>query len=138
LRVCPGLVREWFSTEEMTAANPDPDGLARGRKLRDEAIDRVESNADEDWMKNGKRALWERLKQGGELTTDAMKDAEQPREGRAWGAVFGAARDAGFIRNTGRTAPSDQPQCHARPKTVWEVDEVAVQRAVNEMKARKR
>lgn len=90
---------------------------------RDDAIDRVDRNADERWMRDAKWALWQTIHRtgiGGELTTDDVK-CRQPREPRAWGPVMLAAARAGFIENTHRTRKSSEVQNHARPKQVWRV-----------------
>jgi hypothetical protein len=103
--------------------------LELGRDLRDQAVEQVEANADETWLQQAKAALWARILQGGEFTTDDL-DAPRPREPRAWGPVMLAAARAGLIVNTHTTRQSSQPRCHARPKAVWRVDADAVRRSV--------
>ena len=90
---------------------------------RDEAMQRVHDNADEKWLAQAKRALWEAIKRAGwhgELTTDDI-DCPAPREPRAWGPVMKQAAKAGLIEKTGMTRVSTSVRCHARPKAVWRV-----------------
>lgn len=115
----------------MTEAQPDESpklfDLGAARAARDEAVDRVERNADEDWETAARRALFELAKElgaDGEFTTDDVHCDVDTHENRAWGAVVRRAARAGFIVNTGRTRQSSSRVCHARPKTVWRVTEL--------------
>lgn len=77
---------------------PDPALDPAAQEARDEALVLVERGMDEDWAREAKRPLWERIKQGGEFTTDDL-DCSEPREPRACGAIVMAASRAGLIEN---------------------------------------
>ncbi len=96
-------------------------GGTAAREARDEAMGRVERNADEEWAKQAKRALAECIQTHDFFTTDDITGCPEPREPRAWGPILRAAAVAGYIENTGTTRQSAQVACHARPKTVWRV-----------------
>lgn len=88
------------------------------RANREEAIDRVERNAEVSWKAEAMIALdhvsrmqltftshdvWRRL--------DEM-DVDKPHEESAMGAIFRRAARAGLIAKTGRYVPSQMAQCH--------------------------
>lgn len=104
----------------MTDDDHDAD---KAKAARDEARDRVEKNADEDWKAEARRALWEAIKRvgyHGELTTDDI-ECSTPREPKVWGPMMTKAAKAGVIEKTGEMRTSTSIRCHARPKAVWRV-----------------
>jgi len=103
---------------------PSAFSVTAAREARDEAVQRVEDNADEEW----KRAALEQVRAVAQrqqtLTVDDVQARMQildvtTHEGRAMGAVMLEARRRGWIESTGRTTQSKQKQCHAGPRTVW-------------------
>ena len=93
------------------------------RAARDEAMGRVEENADEVWMQEARQALWETIKRigtGGTFTTDDI-DCSTPHEPRAWGPIMLKAARARVIEKTGAMRESNSARCHARPKALWRV-----------------
>jgi len=85
---------------------------------REEAIDRVDKNAEVSWKTDALIALdhvrrmqltftshdvWRRLDE---------ENIEKPHEESAMGAVFRQAARAQLIKKTGRYVPSQMAQCH--------------------------
>lgn len=87
---------------------------------RDEAVRRVEAATDKDWKDDAKIVLLEAVIEHKlpELTTDDLR-CRRPREPRAWGPIMLWGVKEGYIQNTERTRRSTEPQCNARPKTIW-------------------
>lgn len=103
-------------------ADPTLFDAPTGDTLRDEALARVELNADARWFHRATRFIrW--LKAGVEFTADdvwySLGDEETTHEPRALGAVIRAAAKANLIRKTGAYRPSTRPACHSRPVAVW-------------------
>lgn len=97
-----------------------------GRQLRDEAIDRVESNADAGWMERAEQILRELCCEEKRefLTTDdiwAHLGDDEPREPRAMGAVLRRGCSLGIIEATDRMEPSKRAKNHARKIAVWRI-----------------
>jgi len=97
-----------------------------GRQLRDEAIDRVEANADAGWMERAENALrvlcCERGRES--LTTDdiwRLLGDDEPREPRAMGAVLRRGCSLGIIEATDRMEPSKRAKNHARKIQIWRI-----------------
>lgn len=95
-----------------------------GDQLRDEAVERVDLAASEEW----KAAAWDAVKSvSGRLayfTTDDVwealrESAVSTHENRAMGAVMTRARKAGLIFPTDEWRKSNRPECHSNPKRVW-------------------
>jgi len=101
---------------------PFPDDAPRprnGRTLRDEALERVERAAPDDW----KARAWTRLLQlaatGRDFTSeDVTATAGKAPEPRALGAVFSTASRHGLIRKSG-FAVATSPTRHVAPIQVW-------------------
>lgn len=95
----------------------DPEGAQRAK---DEAIDRVEQNADQRWLHNARIAILNLARSGGTFTTDDLwATLRQPHEPRAMGAAIRAAVRDGIIHPTGDYRPSRRVACHGRPLRVW-------------------
>lgn len=97
------------------------------RVLRDEAIDRVEDNAREEWISAARDVVMDLATKQRGFTTDEVwegldrRGIEPPHEPRALGAVMRwASRDAKIIGRTGRYILSQRPRCHLRPIPIWE------------------
>lgn len=90
-------------------------------KRRDEAIDRVEAHAPEDWNVAAYQAVLRVARQLQEFTTDDVWQAlaAYPNERRAIGATMRDAARTGVCSNTGRVVKSQRAGCHRRPVTVW-------------------
>lgn len=111
-----------------SAPKPTPSEVrALCRADRDEAIDRVEANADEAWMSRAHAALMRLCCEPGRytLTSDdvwrLLGEHDQPREPRALGAVFRRACAEGAIAKTGTVVQSTRRANHAREIAVWRV-----------------
>lgn len=91
-------------------------------EARDEALGRVEANADERWKAEALAAVRHLARMLPEFTTDdvwARLGDSYPHEPRALGAVMKTAAAAGLIEPTDRIRTSHRPECHARPVRVW-------------------
>lgn len=88
---------------------------------RDEAIARVEGNADVLFMNAAANAIEQAAKTMPEFTTDDVEPLcmISAREPRAWGAAMMKAAKAGMIEQTDRIRRSNRKQSHCRPKQVW-------------------
>lgn len=98
---------------------PTEDALAKARRERDEALDRVERGAPDDWKAAAYDALVELARTQDTLTADDLwaADIDRPREPRASGAIWKRAAKAGVIAATPDFAPSTRR--HATPVRVW-------------------
>jgi hypothetical protein len=87
---------------------------------RDEAVDRVERNADDGWNARALETV-RRIPSGTLFTSDDLwgDGLDEPREPRALGAVMRAAQRGGLAVPTDSYRPSDRPVCHRNPKRVW-------------------
>ena len=98
---------------------------ADAEAARDEAVDRVERNADGDWMAAAQDAIGALVSARQEFTTDDVWavlsgwGVPEPREGRAMGAVMRRAARSGLVVKTDRVRNSVRAECHARPVAVW-------------------
>ena len=93
-----------------------------GDLFRDEAIDRVEENADQEWMNDAMdivRFIVNRYKYFS--TDDIWHMLKEPttHDNRAMGAVMRKAQAEGWIEPTDRVVKSTRPVCHSRPIRVW-------------------
>lgn len=100
------------------------DALA-ATKARDEALERVEKNADPVWKQNCVAAIKHLAEHMTEFNSDHVwqhlheQGAEMPHEGRALGALFKNACKSGIITATDKWVQSERPACHRRPVRVW-------------------
>lgn len=96
---------------------------AAGELLKQEAIDRVRENADDDWKSEAFCAVFEIAGVKSEFTTDDVWVALGGRCGthdpRAMGAVMTDAASAGICVKSSRVTPSKRKQCHKRPISIW-------------------
>ena len=92
-------------------------------QARDAAIQQVEANADEGWLKAAHWAVVFLAEDGDPFTTDDIWEYVdrhgKPREPRAMGAVMKQAAAEGLIEATGEYRKSKRVECHARPVMVW-------------------
>lgn len=96
-------------------------------EARDEAIDRVERNADEEWRDAAYRCVERAVRNGdAEITSDliwaylhAYYWDIHTHDPRAMGAVFRRAQKEGLIVRTDRTRPSTRKECHLREIRIW-------------------
>jgi hypothetical protein len=92
---------------------------------RDEAINRVEANADHVWLTGATEAVRMLARTRDEFTTDDVWNRldnagyQPPHEPRAMGAVMRQAARDGLVVKTDRVRNSVRVECHARPVAVW-------------------
>ena len=92
---------------------------------KNEAIDRVEENASEQWKKTALKAVKWRAKKGVPFTTDEVwadlegARIEPPREPRAMGAIMRKAVAEKIIVATDKTRVSQKGTNNKRPVRVW-------------------
>ena len=92
--------------------------------IKEEAINRVELNADPQWFDAAMRAV-KRLALGRDtFTTDDVWEELQyvsntTHEPRAMGAVMRNAAKTGIITATSGYRTSQRSECHGRPVRVW-------------------
>jgi len=98
-----------------------PDRGAAGRKLRDQALERVEGNAKADWTQQAFEVVTALARSGRPFTPDDVWAAglPRPREARALGPVMMRAVKSGLIEPTGEWINSKQASQHATPVRVW-------------------
>jgi hypothetical protein len=97
-----------------------------GERRKREAIDRVETNADERWKAAAAEVVRKVALGREEFTTDRIwgvlerefSTLETP-EPRAMGAVMRRAAKDGLIEKTDRHLPTARPEAHRRPIPVW-------------------
>jgi hypothetical protein len=91
---------------------------------REEAVTRVASHADPDWVAHVLDVIYCLAVAHDELTTDdvwgTIGEVAATHEPRALGSVMRQAARLGYVRATDRYTPSARPACHARPVRVWE------------------
>ena len=94
--------------------------IESSRAQRDEAMERVEANAEMEWKIEAKRALWRRIRTKQPFTTDDLWDdgLTKPREPRALGPIVATAKRKGYLIDTGRMVQSRYR--HATKVTVWQ------------------
>jgi hypothetical protein len=97
-------------------------GLAEGERCRDAALQLL-AERRALYVRHGRRALLLRLLAAGIATADDVRAAVELPGGispRCYGAVPTPLADAGLIRPAGYR-PSERPEAHARPVTVWQL-----------------
>jgi hypothetical protein len=107
------------------AKDDERDGfLNRGEYLKQEGMQRVDDNADEDWKLEADRAVLAVAEENLYLTSDDVMERIDPSvqtgELRAMGPVMLRAAKAGLIvksEKPGRN--SNRPSLHSSPRTVW-------------------
>jgi len=97
-----------------------------GAVARDEALDRVEQAADDQWKDVAIRAVRWLAGMHTEFTTDAVWAAiehyhptAQTHEPRAMGPIMMRAKSLKYCEPTDRTVLSTRTQNHRRPIRVW-------------------
>jgi hypothetical protein len=98
------------------------DEYSEARAARNEAMDRVDSNADPDWKDLAIRVTLRVALAYPEFTTDDVWEAlgeERPHEPRALGPIMALLSRSKVIRKTGMMRESKHAQAHMRPKAVW-------------------
>lgn len=118
----------WRSDEiELEEREPDPRFNSEDAdEARDEAIQRVDRNANKEWKKNANRALLDVARRKEKYTTDdivrVMTDwgvYGGTHEPRALGAVMQRGKSNSIHVPTSEYSDSDWVKCHSRPKRVW-------------------
>lgn len=90
----------------------------------DEALKRVDANADDEWKSIALRAVgWLAMTQERFTTDDVwavlIDRKEATHEPRALGPIMLRARKLGYIIGTPDYVLSERPECHRNPKKVW-------------------
>lgn len=101
-----------------------PRGINVAVAARDEAIDRVERNADSHWKVAATNCVMTLARTNAEFTTDDVWSLlvgwpESTHEPRAMGPVMRKVANAGIIEATDQYRQSERKECHARPVKVW-------------------
>lgn len=92
---------------------------------RDEAIERVEKNAEPVWKEECRSAIRHLAMSKAEITTDDVWEyladlgVDLPHEVRAIGPMMIRASRDGWITATDRYRNSHRVECHARPIRIW-------------------
>ena len=93
-------------------------------QVTNEAIDRVDRNADPDWKEHALTVVEQLAMTRATFTTDdvwaRLDPAFATHEPRALGAVMRKAAALGLIRATSTYENSTRVECHGRPVRVWE------------------
>ena len=97
------------------------DDLFAARAARDEAMERVEEAAPDEWKARAWKVLKRVAATHATFTTDDLVElgAGSPPEPRAYGPLMRAAVKAGLCEATGQYRKSRMVACHARPKAVY-------------------
>ena len=139
-RVAQDVLDEAFERYEQdseSAVNPTPPALAADSEqlallspeeaaaARDEAMERVERNADPSLMLSYERLVIKLAHARPEFTTDAVEalaeaeDLPVPHEKRVFGPLMLGLAKRGIIARTDRTVLSARKSNHRRPIRVW-------------------
>tara|TARA_R110000765_G_scaffold82683_1_gene160975 strand:+ start:991 stop:1341 length:351 start_codon:yes stop_codon:yes gene_type:complete len=96
-------------------------GDAGSKAAKVEAVNRVERNADDEWMEAAFRVVVAVSKARSEFTTDSVwRNMDfAPHEPRAMGAVMRRAARAGLCAKTDRVVESKKISNHRRPIAIW-------------------
>jgi hypothetical protein len=99
--------------------------LFSAREARDEALERVEANANLDWKEEAFKAVVLAATELRQLTADDVYDRLPSgiftHEPRALGPVMlRALRDSLIIKANVAARPSRRRSLHASPRTVWD------------------
>jgi hypothetical protein len=90
--------------------------LFDARVARDEAMERVETNAGDEWRTEAWAWLHGYLETHGELFPDTdLRDGPEPRERRAWGVLVRRALKEGLIVGTGEFRARTRGHCTPGP-----------------------
>lgn len=98
--------------------------FVEAKRRKEEAIVRVDANADEDWKSVALKAVgWVAMTHITFTTDDVWlvlsgRDAST-HESRALGAVMLRAAKIGYIESTDQYRPSIRPEAHQRPVKIW-------------------
>lgn len=92
---------------------------------RDEALQRVDEHADQDWKREARDAVLHAAAHRAEFTSDYIwwllqqRGVMPPHEPRALGAIMRAAAREGLIQRSDRVVESVRVANHRRPVAVW-------------------
>jgi hypothetical protein len=118
--IAAGIEATARAAREARREAAQPGHLAAGVLRRDEAIDRVDTHADDDWRTRARDAIRLLAETLPTLTGDDLwRVVEKPAEPRASGAVFRWAASQGLIEPTADFVPTTQATSHASPSRVW-------------------
>ena len=93
--------------------------LQQAQAARDAAIDQANRGAGPEWHAAADAALRQHAKVHAQFLAEDVRVSSglpQPKDNRAWGAVFARAARAGLIRRVGY-GPSTTGHC--RPMPIW-------------------
>ncbi len=116
-----GEQRELWGAKGVTAGKASP-----GAKARDDAIDRVETNADPNFKYLAYKAGCDLASRGQPFTSADIRDYLQRRhpkvkthDDRALGPVMRRLQGHGVIEPTGQYVPQPRARNHCRPLREW-------------------
>lgn len=95
-------------------------------QLRDEALDRVEENANAEWFAVALQVIQDLAEKLDKVTSDDVWEQlknhpeVQTHQPSAMGAIFRKACNLNLISATDTFISSKRPSSHARPIRVWE------------------
>jgi len=93
---------------------------AASKAARDEAILRVDANADEEWKIAATQALYRvALEQSTLISNDLWRYVSKPREPRALGPLMQRGVSQGWIVATPDFKPCPSVTRHAAPARIW-------------------
>lgn len=98
-----------------------------GQRLAEEGMQRTLEAEREEWLRHAVSSLqafvalpaWREFKFEDFRYWYLTHGGSEPHDHHVWGALTNRARLAGFIRSTGRFAPSVSPKTHGHPVRVW-------------------
>ena len=97
--------------------------MEQGDLFRDEGIDRVEENAEGEWMNLAVGFVWclshDHVYINTDQVWDLLEGEIETHDNRAMGVVMRKAQAEGFIEPTDRVIKSTRAVCHSRPIRVW-------------------
>lgn len=94
-------------------------------KTKKQALDEVQSNAENDWWYKTKEVIHKLAKENINFTSDEVwaeldrLNIPRPHQPSALGSVFRACCQAGWITKSGKYKPSTQPTNHQRDVAIW-------------------
>src|SRR5262245_47419004 len=106
-------------------AQPNMFDVEAGEAALNEAVERVEEHASDDWLAAAASAVRLIAEHRSLFTTDPVwailerRGIPGPHEQRALGAVMRRMQRLGVCEPTNQTALSARPICHRRPLRVW-------------------
>jgi hypothetical protein len=115
--------RKHMNRQQQTTLHDNQMSLLDVLAARDEALARVEANANEEWKRVAYVTALEVAERKHRFTSDDVWDAlthVSTHEPRAMGAVMKRLHKEGHIQPTSDFITSTSPRSHGRPVRVWQ------------------